>query len=106
MFLIIVSNPLELWRKKRLQRIVTSTPLLDGYELHTLDLETMKTIHRQRTVCKFAGHLWEVDSISSDDDGTGLLLYDLVCWRCFPHIHSRRAVQSYNLFAITDKEQD
>jgi len=102
---LIVSIDLS-WRNWRLKRLVDSTPLLDGYEHLELELPDMRQIHRQRNVCKMAGHLWELEALIPSTSDDAPYTYEVVCERCFPHIHSRRSIRSYNLFDVFDKEQD
>lgn len=86
----------------RLKRLVKSTPLLESFEHMYLELYLLRRIHKKRNRCKLIGHLWELETVEPPQPYT----YTLVCSRCFPHIHSRRRVQSYNLFALSEKEQN
>ena len=103
--ILIVFNPIMKLKEMRHNRLERTTPLLDGYEHVALDYFELRRIHHKNRMCRIWGHLWEVESIvpsSTDIPYT----YHISCAACFPHIHSRRIYQTYNLFAVSEKEQD
>ncbi len=102
MMILIVFNPVAKLKDVRAKRLVESTPLLEAFEHVQLDFHQLKQVHKKRNRCKLIGHLWELETIDPPQPYT----YTLVCSRCFPHIHSRRKIQSYNPFALSEKEQD
>ncbi len=102
MIILIVFNPVAKLRDMRMRRLIESTPLLEGFEHLRLDAYELRRIHKKRNRCKLIGHIWELDTVESPQPYT----YTLSCFRCFPHIHSRRIVRSYNLFTLSEKEQD
>lgn len=101
MILIMFSPVLKL-RDMQMKRLIKSTPLLESFEHVQLDSFQLKQIHKKRNRCKLIGHLWELETVDPPQPYT----YTLICTRCFPHIHSRRTIQSYNLFTFSEKEQD
>ncbi len=88
--------------KARMRRLVKTTPLIDGYEHISLEYHELHRIHAKYSMCKILGHLWELDHVVAGFPYT----YISKCARCFPHIRSQHTVQSYNLFAISEKEHD
>jgi len=106
MVILIVFNPMKRLREMRYERLVKTTPLLDGYEHVSLDHTELKRIHHKNRMCKIWGHLWELEALIPSPTDTHPYTYYVSCAACFPHIHSRRTYQTYNLFAISEKEQD
>jgi hypothetical protein len=93
-------------KEMRHNRLERTTPLLPGYEHVALDYFELRRIHHKNRMCKIWGHLWEIESIVPSTSDTHPYTYYISCAACFPHIHSRHTYQTYNLFAISEKEQD
>jgi len=106
MMILILRNPLTVIREWLHKRLIASTPLISGSEDIRLDARLLRTIHFARRRCSMLGHIWEVEEMTTigSNDSNHLYRFSLVCWRCFPHIQSRRVVESYNLFAGSSKE--
>jgi hypothetical protein len=104
--ILIVFDPMKTWHEYLHRRLEHSTPLLPGYEHVALDYTELKRIHHKNRMCKIWGHLWEVESIVPSLTDTHPYTYYISCAACFPHIHSRRTYRTYNLFALSEKEQD
>ena len=104
--MVVIVIDFEWFRRRRIGRLSRRTPLLDEYTHVGLDLDELKRIHRKRNVCKMSGHLWELESLIPSVSDDAPYTYNVICERCFPHIHSRRTIRSYNLFDVFEKEQD
>jgi len=92
----------EVSSNARVNHLISSTPLIDGYEHISLEYHELLRIHKAYNRCKLIGHLWEIDCILPGLPYT----YISKCASCFPHIHSQHSVQSYNLFAISERDED
>jgi len=103
--ILIFSSPIQAIKGWRHKHLIKSTPVLSGTEHLRMNVHALRQIHYNRIRCKLIGHLWEIEDIDtgSDDDP---YTFGMICWRCFPHIESTRVVQSYNLFAISEKDID
>lgn len=104
MVIVINFDPFRRLREWRLRRLVVSTPLLDGYEHMVLEVDDLRSTHRAATRCRRRGHIWECESVTSQEVERPIFTFHLVCKSCFPHMQSRRTIQSYNLFAISEKD--
>ena len=104
MIIVIDFDPFRKIRLWRLERLIQSTPLLDGFEHLTLEADDLKTTHKAHNRCRRLGHIWECESVESQEVERPIYSFNLVCHACFPHIQSRRTIQSYNLFAISEKD--
>jgi len=107
--ILIVFNPMkslvEFFRYLRHERLITKTPLLDGFEHVALDEYEILRVYRKRRMCAIRGHLWEIEALIPSATDTSPYTYHLSCASCFPHIHSRRTHKTYNLFAISEKDR-
>ena len=106
MFILILFDPMKKLREMQHDRLMRSTPLLQDYQHVGLDYYELKRIHSKYRMCRLLGHLWEVEALIPSPTDTHPYTYHLSCAACFPHIHSRRTHKTYNLFAISEKEQD
>ena len=106
MMILIVFNPMRKLKDMRHDRLEKSTPLLSEYQHVALDYSELKRIHHKNRMCRIWGHLWEIETIIPSTSDDHPYTYHMSCAACFPHIHSRRTYQTYNLFAVSEKEQD
>ncbi len=91
--------------KSMLKAYRRSTPILpeSRYDYVRDSLQILHTIHAKHNRCKIFGHIWEIHKIihGGPDKPT---VYISRCFRCYPHMTSRRQFETYNLFAHTDKD--
>ena len=106
MLILIWFNPMQTFRELVRKQLVKSTPLIAGYEHLFLSTTDLRRIHRKRNRCKLVGHLWELETMTASNNPTDPSKFELICGRCFPHIHSRRTTQFYNLFTVSHKDHD
>jgi hypothetical protein len=104
MVIVFTFDPFRRIRLWQLDRLVASTPLLEGFEHLALEVDDLRAIHKYHNRCRRLGHLWECESVESQEVERPIYKFNLVCRSCFPHIQSRRTIQSYNLFAISEKD--
>jgi len=76
-----------------------ATELLPGHELSKAE---ERQVRRKRMRCRLVGHQWHFVAYVSTVPPS----YVLECVRCSPHIHSRKTIQSYNLFSMSQEETD
>ena len=74
--------------------------VLEGYEYIYSDDGWVRYVARKRRRCILLGHIWDFKEIRNGNE------YVLECFRCFPHIDSRRVVISYNPFSTVERKTD
>ncbi len=91
--------------KGSLQRLLVSTPLIEGFEHPITDRKNIRVVKRKRVICGKVGHMWRVVSIVSYSE-TEPNVYTVRCSRCFPHIHSQVEISSYNPFPYSESTEN
>lgn len=94
-----------------LQKLISSTPLLVGYEYPITSRVMLRKVKKKNATCVRVGHLWTLVGMKTNtvvsselrmESTTELSSYTVRCSRCFPHIHSQAEILSYNPFPYID----
>lgn len=80
---------------------VPDVPLLPEWDWQELEPTVARYIARKRRRCTLNGHIWEFTGLDPKRNE-----YTIKCFRCFPHIDSRRVVVSYNPFSTVQRKTD
>lgn len=76
-------------------------PLLPEFEYLKEEPAAVRYVARKRRRCTLVGHIWEFKEIQMDR-----VSYVVECFRCHPHIDSRRVIVSYNPFPTVERKTD
>lgn len=93
----IVSGLPHFISKWRLQTLIASTPLIEGFEHPITNRTDIRVVRRKRSICARVEHLWMLESMEGGI-GNEISRYTVRCSRCFPHIDSQTVISSYNPF--------
>lgn len=80
---------------------VPVVPVVPEFQEFGLGPEASRYVARKRRRCNLNGHIWEFKEIQMDG-----ISYVVECFRCFPHIDSRRVIVSYNPFPTVQRKTD
>ena len=84
------------------KRITVSPPkVLDDYQYVLDDPAAVRYMKRKRRRCTLNGHIWEFTGLDPSRNE-----YTIECFRCHPHIDSRRVIVSYNPFSTVQRKTD
>lgn len=76
-------------------------PLLPEWSNVGMEAYDYRFIARKRRRCTLNGHMWELAQMVPTRNE-----YIIECYRCFPHIDSRRVIVSYNPFSTVEGKTD
>ena len=80
---------------------IPNPPLISEWADTELEPANARYIARKRRRCTLNGHIWEFKGMRTDTHE-----YTIECFRCFPHIDSRRVIVSYNPFSTVEGKTD